>query len=218
MGTHDHRRRARRAALVTTALVVAAIGAPAAATAALPESPLLVRESGAIATATTPQADQQRRFTVEVAENMHEFVFDTDRVFDDGLPAHGSAFVTHGYLYPGGFLKGRSGVRPDGAPRFPDAVIGEWWCRGYLIGDAAHATEGAWVYSTQLFSFGPDAEAGRRTLVVVGLEGAEVGTPVDGAVTGGTGRYARARGGARQTLLGFNATEGVAKRVTFHLR
>jgi hypothetical protein len=66
-------------------------------------------------------------------------------------------------------------------------VIGQWLCRGYFIGDGAHTTEGSWVYTTQLFSFGEEPDTGAETVVVVGYEGAEVGAEVTGAITGGTG-------------------------------
>ncbi|MDN5932138.1 MAG: hypothetical protein L0I24_13910 [Pseudonocardia sp.] len=57
--------------------------------------------------------------------------------------------LTQGYRCPEGTLDGTNGVNPDGTPDFPDQVIGEWLCRGYSIGDGAHTTDGAWVYTTQ---------------------------------------------------------------------
>ncbi len=130
---------------------------------------------------------------VDIAEDGTRFVIDEAPVFDDGFPAHGNPFVTQGYIYPAGTLTDSNGVNPDGTPEFPDKVIGEWSCSGYFIGDGAHATEGAWVYTTQLFAFGDDAETGSETIVVTGYEGAEVGAIVTGAITGGTGDYATAQ-------------------------
>ena len=86
------------------------------------------------------------------------------------MPAYGNPFVTQGYVYPAGTLSEGNGV-PDGSPEFPDKVIGEWSCEGFFIGDGAHTTEGAWVYTTQLFAFGDDPDTGAETIVVTGYEG-----------------------------------------------
>jgi hypothetical protein len=156
---------------------------------------------------------------VDVAEDGTRFVIDEAPVFDDGFPAHGNAFITQGYIYPAGTLTDSNGVNPDGSPEFPDEVIGEWSCTGYFIGEGAHATEGAWVYTTQLFAFGENADSGAETLVVTGYEGAEVGAIVTGAITGGTGSYTTAIGQADQELLGVNnpdlPTMGINKTVEF---
>jgi hypothetical protein len=144
---------------------------------------------------------------VDIAEDGTRFVIDEAPVFDDGLPAHGNAFITQGYIYPAGTLTDSNGVNPDGSPEFPDEVIGEWSCTGYFIGEGAHATEGAFVYSTQLFAFGDNADTGAETIVVTGYEGVEVGAIVTGAITGGTGGYATAIGEADQELLGINNPE-----------
>ena len=145
----------------------------------------------------------------DVAEDMTRFVMDEAPVFEeDGYPSHGNAFVTVGYIYPEGTLtEGVSGVNADGSPEFPDLVLGEWMCRGWFINEGAHQTEGAWVVTTQFYSFG-DAP-GAVTLVTDGIEIADVGVPVARAITGGTGPYSAARGEANQTFLGFNASEGV---------
>ena len=142
-------------------------------------------------------------------------------MFDDGFPAYGNPFVTQGYIYPAGTLTSSNGVNADGSPEFPDKVIGEWSCSGYFIADGAHTTEGSWVYTTQLFAFGDDADTGSETLVVTGYEGAEVGGLVTGAITGGTGEYSAARGEAEQQLLGMNnpelVTMGINKTVTLEV-
>jgi hypothetical protein len=156
---------------------------------------------------------------VDIAEDGTRFVFDEAPVFDDGMPSHGNPFVTQGYIYPEGTLTDSNGVNPDGTPEFPDKVIGEWSCQGYFIGEGAHATEGAWVYTTQLFAFGDDADTGAETIVVTGYEGAEPGTIATGAIVGGTGSYAAAQGEAEQELLGINNPElptmGINKTVEF---
>ncbi|MDQ3987648.1 MAG: hypothetical protein M3291_00320 [Actinomycetota bacterium] len=175
--------------------------------------------TGVLAVISSTQAQAQTMVReVDIAENGTRFVSDEAPVFpEDGMPAYGNSFLTQGYIYPAGTLNGSNGVNPDGTPEFPDKVIGEWSCRGYFIGDGAHTTKGAWVYSTQMFAFGEDADSGNQTVLVTGYEGSEVGVPVTGAVTGGTGEYATARGEAEQRLLGLNnpdlPTMGVNKRM-----
>ncbi|NJN83568.1 MAG: hypothetical protein HC802_15660 [Caldilineaceae bacterium] len=146
----------------------------------------------------------------DVAEDMARFAFDQTKTFDDGLPAHGASFVTQGYIYEYGTLDGTNGTHPDGSPEFPDKVIGEWVCRGWFVGDAAHATTGPWVITTQLYMF--DEEHGGGQLVTDGYELSDIDLVGLRAVTGGTGEYAEARGEAMQTLLGFNSSEGVNLR------
>ncbi len=162
-----------------------------------------------------------RTVEVDIAENGTRFVIDEAPVFDDGFPAYGNPFITQGYIYPAGTLSDSNGVNLDGSPEFPDKVIGEWSCRGYFIGDGAHTTEGSWVFTTQLFAFGDDPDTGAETVVVTGYEGAAVGNIVTGAITGGTGAYATARGEADQELLGINNPElptmGINKTVTLEL-
>jgi hypothetical protein len=184
--------------------------------------------SEASRTTTSTSAPPRHRpgstIEVDVAENHTRFHFDEAPVFDDGFPSEGNSFVTAGYLYPAGTLSAdEDGVNEDGSPAYPDLVIGEWLCRGYFIGEGAHATEGSWVFSTQLFSFGDDPTAGTDTIVVVGYEGAGIGESVTGAITGGSGAFQAAFGEATQELLGFTLFEGndddmpIKKRVTLHL-
>ncbi|NJM09245.1 hypothetical protein HC891_28125 [Candidatus Gracilibacteria bacterium] len=156
----------------------------------------------------------------DVAEDMSRFIFDKDVVYEDGMPKDGSAFITRGYLYPVGTLAcnedGCNGVNKDGSPEFPDKVIGEWICQGYLINEAAHATSGVWVFSSQFFQLG--TTSGAQTLVTQGYELADVGVAISRAITGGTGDYKDVRGQSEQQFLGFNASEGVALRVTLEAR
>lgn len=147
----------------------------------------------------------------DVAEDMTRFVFDESKTFEDGLPAHGSSFITEGYIYELDTLSESNGVLSDGSPEFPDKVIGTWLCRGWFIGDAAHATEGVWVVTTQIYNFGQSY--GDETIVSEGYESAIVGEALARAITGGTGEYVGAAGEAKQTLLGYNeGTEGVNLR------
>jgi len=151
----------------------------------------------------------------DVAEDMNRFIFDQDVTFDDGMPADGSSFITRGYLYEAGTLTDSDGVNPDGSPEYPEKVIGEWICQGYMINDAGHATGGVWVFSTQFFQF--SEEPGAETIVTQGYELADVGVAIQRAITGGTGSYENARGQGEQTLLGLNATEGVNLRVSLNV-
>ena len=151
---------------------------------------------------------------VEVAEDMNRFSFDASKTYDDGMPAHGSGFVTIGYVYPEGTLNGSNGVNEDGSPEFPEAVIGEWICYGYMINDAAHASEGAWVVSTQVINL--SSALGGDSIVTTGYEFAD-STPIARAISGGTGKYAEARGQAVQVFTGLNASEGVVLSVEIEL-
>jgi hypothetical protein len=147
----------------------------------------------------------------DVAEDMSRFAFSASPVHEDGMPAHGNAFITQGYIYPYGTLSEGNGVNPDGTPEFPELVLGEWTCRGWFVGEGAHATSGAWVITTQLYVFG-DGQLDAAVLVSDGYELADVGVPGPRAITGGTGPFAAASGDGQQTFLGFNASEGVNLR------
>jgi hypothetical protein len=164
--------------------------------------------------ATSVFAQHKETLKLDVSEDMNQFAFDQSRVYEDGLPAHGSGFVTRGYIYPDGTLNGSNGVNADGSAEFPEKVIGEWMCFGYMIGEAAHATSGAWVISTQIFNFGE--EYGNQTIVTQGYELADP-TPIYRAITGGTGDYAEASGQAMQIFQGLNASEGVVLDVELEI-
>lgn len=165
------------------------------------------------ATAVSAQsAEEATPLQVEVAEDGTRFVFDDLRLHEDGMPAYGSAFVTSGYIYPVGTLNGSNGVLENGDPEFPELVLGEWNCFGWMIGDGAHTTTGAWVISTQIYKFNDGS-----TLVTDGYEIADFNVPVSRAVTGGTGEYRSASGEMSQELLGFTAQMGVNLSVEFDL-
>lgn len=150
-------------------------------------------------------ADGALRF--DVAEDGKRFVWAKQPVFNDGLPAHGNTYISQGYIYPEGTLSDTiDGVNADGSPEFPDLVLGQWSCYGWYIGDAAHATEGPWVLSTQMYDFG--SAWGEATLVSEGYVLANTGGAVQRAITGGTGPFANVRGEMVDTNLGFNETAG----------
>ncbi len=173
--------------------------------------------TSALVSSSDPSASDAKAKVIQfdVAEDMNRFIFDKDVAYDDGMPADGSSFITRGYLYEYGTLTDSNGVNPDGTPEFPDKVIGEWICQGYMINDAGHATGGVWVFSNQFFQLGD--EPGAETIVTQGYELADIGVAITRAITGGTGEYKMARGESSQTLLGLNASEGVNLRVEIAL-
>ncbi len=147
----------------------------------------------------------------DIAEDGNRFVFSQERLFDDGMPQYGTPFVTQGYIYPAGFLNGSNGVLSNGEPEFPDEVLGEWTCYGYMIGDGAHTTTGEWVISTQVYQF----EEG--TIVTDGFELVDFEVPVSRAITGGTGEYVGVSGEQSQVLHGFTEQMGVNLTVEFQI-
>lgn len=149
----------------------------------------------------------------EVAEDGTRFVFSQERLFEDGMPQYGTPFVTQGYIYPVGTLNGTNGVLPTGEPEFPDQVIGEWTCYGWMIGDGGHTTTGVWVISTQVYQFNEKFD--NATIVTDGVEVVDLNVPTSRAITGGTGQYAGASGEQWQTLLGFTQEMGVNLAVSF---
>jgi hypothetical protein len=191
-------------ALLFALLVLSMAGAVSAQEpAATPQAVSSLGAEEAIAAAMTE--DGVIRF--EVAEDGTHFVYDPDLAHEDGMPAYGASFITRGYIYPAGTLTEGNGVNPDGSPEFPEKVLGEWICRGWMVGEGMQTTTGAMVITTQLYSFGD--EQGSAMLVSDGHELADVGVEITRAITGGTGTFIGAGGEARQALLGLNATEGV---------
>ena len=148
----------------------------------------------------------------EVAEDGARFAFDDQNLFDDGMPAYGTAFVTQGYLYPEGTLNGSNGVLEDGSPEFPELVLGTWTCYGWMIGEGAHTVTGEWVVSTQIYQFNDGS-----TIISNGFEIADFEVPYSRAISGGTGEYVSAFGQQIQTLHGFTDTMGVNLTVEFQL-
>ncbi len=152
----------------------------------------------------------------DVAEDATRFSFAPSPVDADGMPAYGNTFVTQGYIYPEGTLDGADGVLEDGRPQFPDKVLGEWTCRGYFVGQGAKTEKGPWVVTTQLFQVG--GRFGKTTITTEGYELPEIGVPIARAITGGTGRFAAARGEHTQRLLGFGVGDGVKLRMALRVR
>lgn len=164
---------------------------------------------------TALAGDRRSAITVDVAEDPSQFVFNGDHVLEEppelaGFPAYGDFFVTQGFIYPEGTLdESDPGVTCDvdeeGAPTDCEPAyepIGEWTCYGVHIGEGAATQEGAWVVTTQVFEL--EREGSTRTIVTDGFEGPEVGVPVIRAITGGTDRFARARGEHEQVSLGLH--------------
>jgi hypothetical protein len=148
----------------------------------------------------------------QVAEDGGRFIFDDLNLHEDGMPAYGSAFVTQGYIYPAGTLNGTNGVLANGEPEFPELVLGEWTCYGWMIGDGAHTATGEWVVSTQVYQF-----ADGSTIITNGFEIADFEVPVARAVTGGTGDYRGVVGEMTQILHGFTEQMGVNLTVEFQI-
>lgn len=136
---------------------------------------------------------------VEVAEIPGRFVFEGP-THEDGMPAHGATFLTQGYIYEAGTLRGEHGVAADGSPAFPARVIGLWTCRGWFIGDGAHTERGPAAITTQLFAF--DESYSGATVVTEGYEVMQPGTPFTRVIVGGSGGFDGMTGTMRQTLVG----------------
>ena len=172
---------------------------------------LLVIAVSAVAVSAQP-ADQSQVLEYEVAEDGTRFIFDDLNLFEDGMPGYGSAFVTKGYIYPAGTLNGTNGVLENGDPEFPDLVLGDWTCYGWMIGDGARTETGEWVISTQVYKFNDGS-----VLITDGFEIVDFEVPVTRAVTGGTGEHRSASGEMVQILHGFTEQMGVNLSVAFHL-
>lgn len=164
------------------------------------------------ATIAAQSSEEAEPLRFQVAEDGNRFKFDDLNLHEDGMPAYGSAFVTQGYIYPEGTLNGTNGVLENGEPEFPELVLGEWTCYGWMIGDGAHTTTGEWVVSTQIYQFEDGA-----TIITNGFEIADFEVPVNRAVTGGTGEYSGVSGEMTQILHGFTAQMGVNLTVEFDL-
>ena len=155
------------------------------------------------------QADALTAF--DVAEDHTRIFMAAQPVHENGMPAHGNAFVSQGYIYPEGTLAdGTVGVLEDGSPAFPDLVLGTWTCDGYFVGEGGNATTGVWIISRQTFAFNDGA-----TVVTQGTEIADIGQPNLRPVTGATGDFAGIDGGLVQTTLGFTDFWGLSATYAF---
>jgi hypothetical protein len=164
----------------------------------------------AVLVAAAQSPDNAAPLQVEVAEDGARFVFDDLNLYEDGMPAYGSAFVTQGYIYPAGTLNGSNGVLENGEPEFPELVLGEWTCYGWMIGEGARTETGEWVVSTQIYKFNDGS-----MIVTDGFEIADFDQPVTRAISSGTGEYRSASGEMVQVLRGFTDTMGVNLSVSF---
>ena len=147
----------------------------------------------------------------DVAEDHTRIHMAAAPVHENGMPAHGNAFVSQGYIYPEGTLAdGVVGVLKDGSPAFPDLVLGTWTCDGYFVGKGGNATTGVWIISRQTFAFKDGT-----TVITQGTEIADIGKPNLRPVTGATGDFAEIEGGLIQTTLGFNDFWGLSATYAF---
>ncbi|HRL13246.1 MAG TPA: hypothetical protein PKX07_15285 [Aggregatilineales bacterium] len=171
---------------------------------------ITVLSLAAVLVAAAQSPDSAAPLQVEVAEDGGRFVFDDLNLYEDGMPAYGSAFVTQGYIYPAGTLNGSNGVLENGEPEFPELVLGEWTCYGWMIGDGARTETGEWVVSTQIYKFNDGS-----MIVTDGFEIVDFDQPVTRAISSGTGEYRSARGEMVQVLQGFTDAMGVNLSVSF---
>ena len=167
--------------------------------------------STAIALSLANYADVEAPMAFDVAEDHTRIHMAAAPLHENGMPAHGNAFVSQGYIYPEGTLAdGTVGVLEDGSPAFPDLVLGTWTCDGYFVGEGGNATTGVWIISRQTFAFNDGA-----TVVTQGTEIADIGQPNLRPVTGATGDFADIDGGLIQTTLGFNDFWGLSATYAF---
>jgi len=161
-----------------------------------------------VATWVVGQPDRQV-FDISCNGVSLEFAGPSQTVDGVELPDYGASFVVTGYIYPEGTFADNGfdrGVTADGRPEFPELVIGTWYCRGWFVGPAGIlTTTGPFVATTQTYDFDPN-RPGIETLTSDGLELADLGLPFRRAVTGGSGRFAGARGDVAQTVVGINST------------
>ncbi len=170
---------------------------------------LITSTAIALSLATFSHAEAPMAF--DVAEDHTRIHMAAAPVHENGMPAHGNAFVSQGYIYPEGTLAdGIVGVLEDGSPAFPDLVLGTWTCDGYFVGEGGNATTGVWIISRQTFAFNDGT-----TVVTQGTEIADIGQPNLRPVTGATGDFADIDGGLIQTTLGFNDFWGLSATYAF---
>ncbi len=165
----------------------------------------------ALVAALGSAASAESLASFDVAEDHTRIFMAAEPVHENGMPAHGNAFVSQGYIYPEGTLAdGTVGVLEDGSPAFPDLVLGTWTCDGYFVGEGGNTATGVWIISRQTFAFDDGA-----TIVTQGTEIADIGQPNLRPITGATGDYAEIDGGLIQTTLGFNDFWGLSATYAF---
>lgn len=162
--------------------------------------------------AVSAQPSPPKALEIEVAEDINRFVIETDEFTPDGMPVHSAPFSTKGFVYPAGTINGTNGVLADGTPEFPEQVIGEWICYGWMLVDAEGGLE---IVSTQIFTF--EGEAGNGMITTHGFEIMEVGVPIQRTISGGTGDFAKVSD-QTQELMGMTDQMAVNLGITFDLR
>lgn len=156
------------------------------------------------------------RLVIEIGVNGKTFVF-TDN--GDGA-THGAPFIVMGPIFAEGTFEQageNNGLLEDGSPAIPEAVIGNWLCKGWFIHEGLAAKTGPDVATTQVYDFSPD-EPGRDTLVSDGIELADTNVPFSRAVVGGSGKYKMMQGEVTQTKIGTNATGAPSFVFEFDIR
>ena len=205
MVTISHIRLTRPVAIVATlalAVLLFAVVPLAHGTTQSPAS-VLPSVSAAQAIAQIEAEDGVLRF--DVAEDGSRFNWSGDPELRDGMPAGSTPYVTQGYIYPEGTLTDTNVVLEDGAPEFPDKVLGQWSCWGWRLAPSAHVDTAPWL-TTHLLNFGSDW--GEATVVSEGYSIDDLDVALERAIVGGTGAYTGASGVQLETNLGFNASRG----------
>lgn len=169
----------------------------------------------AILAATGARAAElaQPTFSIDVVADCNRYIEDASR------PAMGAYFIQEGVIYRAGTLAAHCpggngcGLKPDGTPEFPEAVIGKWRCWGSSVGHAVAAAGGPPSYSTA-----DGGEPGEHALVSHGPEWVNLEVPFERAIAGGSGRFKNADGEVAQTRIGFNQTQCENYTFDFKLR
>ena len=149
---------------------------------------------------------------IEVAENINAFAVAASEFTEDGMPTTSAPFSTRGYIYPVGTINGTNGVLADGSPEFPDKVLGEWICKGWML---MGADGGMDIVSTQVLAFKGDY--GNGVITTHGFETMEVDAPIQRTVSGGTGDFVEVSG-QTQTLVGMTDQMAVNLAIAFSMR
>lgn len=155
----------------------------------------------AAAASDHPDSRSRARLELDVACLGDTFAPDFAGAVDaDAGDLRGTTFNVEGLVYPAGTVPPGDGFDPAGP-----APTGLWLCQGWFI---LHPARGLpHVATTQHYLLGlvtDDRPSPPTQLTSSGVEG---GVPDSvRAVTGGTGRYRKARGQVTQTVIGTNTT------------
>ncbi len=144
----------------------------------------------------------QARFGLDVAADCNRFT-NGGVGHLDANPVFGDFFMQEGVIYePGTFDRycpggDGCGLKPDGAPQFPEQVIGKWTCYGQLRRPRRRDRGGRVVYTTQVYEFNVEKldenvnAPGRTLFVSRGLERIDEDEPWYRAIAGGRGAAPR---------------------------